>query len=116
MSNLQASDSDKVTKNCYLENINRSIDSNLKWLDEHPRVDKVVMLGAVIKHIEKQVAELGGHHQRRFDEALASEVGYLRGEIDKVPALMVYGNWDYKRCLFCKGKRGHEPGCIKGTE
>ena len=30
-----------------------------------------------------------------------------------VPEFLIYGNWDYKRCLFCNGKRKHEPGCIR---
>jgi hypothetical protein len=48
------------------------------------------------------------------------EAGQLRLEnhlmkkaILSVPALLVYGNWDYKRCLFCGGKRKHENGCIR---
>lgn len=53
---LTKSDSGKVTKNCYLENILQSIDRNLTWLDEHPEVDKGVMLKVVIDrcnfHIE----------------------------------------------------------------
>lgn len=53
---LTESDSGKVTKNCYLENILQSIDRNLTWLNEHPEVDKVVMLKVVINrcnfHIE----------------------------------------------------------------
>jgi hypothetical protein len=50
------------------------------------------------------------------NKRLQAEVEYLQGEIDKVPALLIYGNWDYKRCLFCKGKRGHKQGCIKSDE
>lgn len=34
--------------------------------------------------------------------------------IDKVPEFMVFGNWDYKRCVFCKGPRKeHKKGCIR---
>ena len=51
---------------------------------------------------------------------LQEEVGQLQLEnhlmkkaILSVPALLVYGNWDYKRCLFCGGKRKHEDGCIR---
>ena len=38
---MKRSDSGKKTKNCYLENIIKSIDRNLRLLDKHPRVDKV---------------------------------------------------------------------------
>jgi hypothetical protein len=55
---MKRSDSGKVTKNCYLENIIKSINSNLKWLDEHPEIDKVVMLEAVIVHIDTKIAGL----------------------------------------------------------
>jgi hypothetical protein len=55
---MKASDSGKVTKNCYLENIIKSINSNLRWLDEHPQIDKVVMLEAVNAHIRRKIAEL----------------------------------------------------------
>ena len=31
-----------------------------------------------------------------------------------IPEFLVYGNWDYKRCLFCAGKRKeHKPDCIR---
>ncbi len=34
--------------------------------------------------------------------------------IEKVPEYMVFGNWDYKRCIFCKGPRmAHKKGCIR---
>ena len=44
---------------------------------------------------------------------LQLECAILRKAILKVPDLLIYGNWDYKRCLFCGGKRGHEDGCIR---
>lgn len=53
-------DSGKVPKNCYLENIIKTINSNLRWVDEHPQVDKVVMLRAVAKHVNKKIAALQG--------------------------------------------------------
>lgn len=55
---LTDSDSGKVTKNCYLANILQSIDRNLIWLDEHPEVDKIVMLKVVIKHCNLHLERL----------------------------------------------------------
>ncbi len=55
---LTESDSGKVTKNCYLENILQSIDRNLTWLNEHPEVDKVVMLRAVIRRCNSEIKVL----------------------------------------------------------
>ena len=55
---LTKDDSGKVTKNCYLENILRSIDGNLKMVDEHPEVDKAVMLEAVINRCNLRIESL----------------------------------------------------------
>jgi hypothetical protein len=57
---MNKSDSGLVSKNCYLDNIIRSVNSNLRWVDEHPQVDKVVMLRAVAKHVNKKIAALQG--------------------------------------------------------
>ena len=47
-------------------------------------------------------------------EDLRKENSRLVKAILGVPEFLVYGNWDYKRCLFCKGKRKeHKPDCIR---
>lgn len=55
---LVESDSGKVTKNCYLANILESIDRNLRWVDEHPDVNRVVMLRAVIRRCNSKIKVL----------------------------------------------------------
>jgi hypothetical protein len=55
---LTKSDSGKVTKNCYLVNMLQSIDRNLFWVDEHPEVDKVVMLKVVIDRCNLHIENL----------------------------------------------------------
>jgi hypothetical protein len=42
----------------YLQNITRSIDSNLRWLDEHPQVSKRQLLEEVIDHAKKRLAAM----------------------------------------------------------
>ena len=47
-------------------------------------------------------------------EDLKKENTRLVKAILGVPEMIIYGNWDYKRCLFCKGKRKiHDSGCIR---
>ncbi|GAH01182.1 unnamed protein product [marine sediment metagenome] len=39
----------------------------------------------------------------------------LEKAILKVPEFMIFGNWDYKRCVFCKGPRKeHKANCVRG--
>lgn len=35
--------------------------------------------------------------------------------IERVPEFMVFGNWDYKRCIFCwlRGNEEHKGDCIR---
>ena len=42
----------------YLQNITKSIDSNLRWLDEHPQVSKRQLLVEVIEHAKKRIAAM----------------------------------------------------------
>ena len=52
---------------------------------------------------------------------LQEEYGKLRKEhhfmekaMLKVPEFMVFGNWDYKRCVFCRGPRKeHKVNCAR---
>jgi len=46
-------------------------------------------------------------------ERLRRENKRLVKAILGVPEFLIYGNWDYKRCLFCDGIRKHEPRCIR---
>ena len=46
-------------------------------------------------------------------EDLKKENARLVKAILGVPEFLIYGNWDYKRCLFCGGKRGHKLPCIR---
>lgn len=46
-------------------------------------------------------------------EKLKKENARLVKAILGIPEFIIYGNWDYKRCLFCKGKRKHNEGCIR---
>ena len=42
------------------------------------------------------------------------EHALMKKTLDKIPEFMVFGNWDYKRCLFCKGPRKeHKSGCVR---
>lgn len=43
----------------YLQNITKSIDTNLRWLNEHPQASKRQLLEEVIDHAEKRIAALG---------------------------------------------------------
>ncbi len=77
-------------------------------------IAQVVKAAEVNDHIDDKInRKHGWGYAAKF---LLREAERLQSEIDKVPALLIYGNWDYKRCLFCKGKRGHKQGCIKGAE
>lgn len=41
-----------------------------------------------------------------------ARVAVLELAILKVPELIRYP-WDWMQCIFCGGKRGHNPGCIR---
>jgi hypothetical protein len=46
-------------------------------------------------------------------DRVTEEIEELEAAILSVPALFVFGNYDYKRCIFCKGVRGHSDDCIR---
>ena len=46
-------------------------------------------------------------------EDLKKENTRLVKAILSVKEFIIYGNRDYKRCLFCGGKRKHNEGCIR---
>jgi hypothetical protein len=52
-------------------------------------------------------------HELDVIEDLRQENKRLVKAILGVPEFIIYGNWDYKRCLFCGGKREHKENCIR---
>ena len=44
------------------------------------------------------------------------DVGFveLKKAVMKVPEFLIFGAWDYKRCIFCKGPRKeHKKNCVR---